>query len=299
MKKYDIGIIGCGVAGMTAAIYLKRAGFSCIIFEGSVPGGQIISNGNIENYPGFSSIKGTDLALSILNQVLALKIDIIYSKVKDILLQDGKKQIVSEKETVLVDKIILATGRIPRMLGVPGEEKFRAKGISYCAVCDGALYKDKNVIVIGGGDSAIEATIYLSNLVKQVTLIHRKDTYRAKKYLLDRMKELENIHYLKGEVKEFRGKDKLEKVILKDGEELSIDGAFIMIGQVPNTKFYESLSLELDDNYFAVDENYETSIKGIYAIGDCIKKESYQIVIAMGEAAKCAIHISKESSHHE
>ena len=293
MKKTTVGIIGCGVAGMTAAIYLKRAGISCLLIEGQVPGGQIIDNDDIENYPGFSKISGSDLALAILKQLKELEVEILYDQVKEI--KNGKtKQILCQKEIIEADKIIIATGRHPRKLEVKGEEKLRNKGLSYCAICDGSLYKGKNVLVVGSGNSAMESALYLSHIAKQVILLHRRNTYRADSFLIKKVKGQKNIIFQTGEVEELEGETKLDKVRLKDQTNLQVDGLFPCIGQIPTTDFLKKLNILTEDGYIEVNSNFETKQKGIYAIGDCIKKEHYQIVIAMGEAAACALNLLEE-----
>lgn len=294
MKKYDVAIIGCGPAGMCAAIYLARCGISCCILEGSVPGGQMIDNGMIENYPGFKSISGSELALLIMGQLKELSVPILYQKVLDIALLDNKKIVSTAKEKIEVDYVIIATGRKPKKLGVTNEDILSGKGISYCAICDGTLYKNKDVLVIGGSDSAFEAVSYLSRFVSHVTLIHRRDEYRAKKMLIDKVKALENVSFVVGEVEEFVSeKDLLSGVILKDGKNIPANGAFVYIGQLPNTDIFKNLGILDELSYIKVDEDYQTSIDGIYAIGDCILKEEFQIVIAMGEAAKVALGIAR------
>ncbi len=288
--KYDVIVVGCGVAGMTAAIYLKRSGLSCMILEGKMPGGQVVENDKIENYPGFVSISGSDLALSILKQVKEQGIPICYEMVEEV---TKDKKVRTAKKEYQANYIILATGRKPRMLGLESEEKYRNKGISYCAVCDGSLYKKKDVVVVGGGDSALEMVLYLSPLVKHLTLLHRRDTYRAKDTTIEKIKNLKNVSFVTGEVKEFTGEDQLNGILLKDGKKLSCEGAFLGIGQIPNTSFLSSLGILDEEGYIKVDKDYETAINGIYAIGDCLKKEYYQIVIAMGEAASCALTIRR------
>lgn len=294
MKKYDVAIVGCGPAGMCAAIYLARCGISCCILEGSVPGGQMIDNGMIENYPGFKSISGSELALLIMGQLKELSVPILYQKVLDIVLLDNKKIVSTAKEKIEVDYVIIATGRKPKKLGVTNEDILSGKGVSYCAICDGTLYKDKDVLVIGGSDSAFEAVSYLSRFVSRVTLVHRRDEFRAKKMLIDKVKALENVSFVVGEVEEFVSeKDLLSGVLLKDGKSIPANGAFVYIGQLPNTDIFKKLGILDDFSYIRVDENYQTSIDGIYAVGDCILKEEFQIVIAMGEAAKVALAIAR------
>lgn len=288
MNDYKVIIIGCGVAGMTAAIYLKRAGVSCVILEKSMPGGQIVDNGNILNYPGFSSISGSDLALNILSQVNSLDIPVKYEEVLEIKVDNNKKKVITSKSEYVSDYIIIATGRNPKMLGVRGEKEFRARGISYCAVCDGSLYKDKEVVVIGASDSAFEGAIYLSKLASKVTILYR-NSFRAKSYLQDMVKTVDNINFVKGEVDSFEKDDKM--VVKTKDNDLVCDGVFIYVGQVPNASFVSNLDILDDKGYILVDSNLMTSIDGIYAVGDSLNKLDYQIVIAMGEAAKCALEI--------
>lgn len=288
MNDYKVIIIGCGVAGMTAAIYLKRAGVSCVILEKSMPGGQIVDNGNILNYPGFSSISGSDLALNILSQVNSLDIPVKYEEVLEIKVDNNKKKVITSKSEYVSDYIIIATGRNPKMLGVRGEKEFRARGISYCAVCDGSLYKDKEVVVIGASDSAFEGAIYLSKLASKVTMLYR-NSFRAKSYLQDMVKTIDNINFVKGEVDSFEKDDKM--VVKTKDNDLVCDGVFIYVGQVPNASFVSNLGILDDKGYILVDSNLMTSIDGIYAVGDSLNKLDYQIVIAMGEAAKCALEI--------
>lgn len=288
MNDYKVIIIGCGVAGMTAAIYLKRAGVSCVILEKSMPGGQIVDNGNILNYPGFSSISGSDLALNILSQVNSLDIPVKYEEVLEIKVDNNKKKVITSKSEYISDYIIIATGRNPKMLGVRGEKEFRARGISYCAVCDGSLYKDKEVVVIGASDSAFEGAIYLSKLASKVTILYRNG-FRAKSYLQDIVKTIDNINFVKGEVDSF---EKDDKMIVKTKDNVLVcDGVFIYVGQVPNASFVSNLDILDDKGYISVDSNLMTSIDGIYAVGDSLNKLDYQIVIAMGEAAKCSLEI--------
>lgn len=273
---------------MTAAIYLKRAGVSCVILEKSMPGGQIVDNGNILNYPGFSSISGSDLALNILSQVNSLDIPVKYEEVLEIKVDNNKKKVITSKSEYISDYIIIATGRNPKMLGVRGEKEFRARGISYCAVCDGSLYKDKEVVVIGASDSAFEGAIYLSKLASKVTILYRNG-FRAKSYLQDIVKTIDNINFVKGEVDSF---EKDDKMIVKTKDNVLVcDGVFIYVGQVPNASFVSNLDILDDKGYISVDSNLMTSIDGIYAVGDSLNKLDYQIVIAMGEAAKCSLEI--------
>ncbi|HIS38670.1 MAG TPA: NAD(P)/FAD-dependent oxidoreductase [Candidatus Onthousia faecavium] len=287
-----IAIIGCGVAGMTAAIYLKRAGLDVFILEKSMPGGQIVDNGHILNYPGFEEIDGSDLALKILKQVQDLDINVIYEEVTKIDDVGSYKKVITNKNEYKVGKIIIATGRKPRKLGVKGEDKYNTKGISYCAVCDGSLYKNKKLLIVGGSDGAFEAAKYLNKLTDNITILYRREI-KAKKYLQDEVKNKVTIK--KGEVLEFSKED--EKLMVRTSDDtLTVDGVFIYIGQIPNASFVKDLGILDDFGYVKVDSHFESDIKGIYAIGDAIKKDFYQIVIAMGEAAECALQIVRGNS---
>ncbi len=289
-NEYKVVIIGCGVAGMTAALYLNRAGINCIILEKSMPGGQIVDNGNIMNFPSYESISGSDLALKMLKQITDLGVPVKYEEVKELKI-DKNKQVITNKDEYICDYIIIATGRKPKLLGVKGEDDLRTKGISYCAVCDGALYKDKDIVVVGASDAALESAIYLSKLASKVTILYRNKV-SAKSYLKDTVKTINNISFTKDEVKEFK-KDGKIIIETKNSNNLITDGVFIYIGQTPNANFLKSLNILDDEGYVKTDEKLMSSIDGVYAIGDAIKKLDYQIVIAMGEAASVALEISR------
>ncbi len=289
-NKYKVVIIGCGVAGMTAALYLNRAGIDCIILEKSMPGGQIVDNGNILNFPSYESISGSDLALKMLKQITDLGVPVKYEEVKEIKVDKAKK-VVTNKDEYICDFIILATGRKPKMLGIKGEEELRTKGISYCAVCDGTLYKNKDVVVIGASDAAFEGAIYLSKLANNVTVLYRNN-FRAKAYLQDMIKKMDNISFVKDEALEFIKNDRIT-IKTKEDNDIITDGVFIYIGQIPNASFVADLGILDDKGYVKTDDNLMTSIDGIYAVGDALNKFDYQIVIAMGEAARVALEISR------
>lgn len=290
-NKYKVVIIGCGVAGMTAALYLNRAGIDCVILEKSMPGGQIVDNGNIMNFPSYESISGSDLALKMLKQITDLGVPVKHEEVIDIKV-DKEKKVITSKGEYICDYVIIATGRKPKLLGVKGEDELRTKGISYCAVCDGSLYKDKNVVVVGASDAAFEGAIYLSKLASSVTVLYRNE-FRAKAYLQEIIKKIDNISFVRGEVASFSKDDKIT-IKTKDDKNIITDGVFIYIGQVPNANFASELNILDDKGYIKTDNNLMTSIDGIYAIGDSLNKNDYQIVIAMGEAARVALEISRK-----
>lgn len=297
---YHTVIIGSGVAGMTAAIYLKRARKDICILENGVPGGQITLASSVENYPGFASITGSDLALNIYNQVLNLGVTYKYTKANQVKVEDDFITVITDKEEIKCKNLIIATGRAPRKLEVTLEDRLVGSGISFCATCDSSLYKDKKVAVVGGGTAALEEAIYLSKICNSVTLIHRRDTFSATDALVNDVKNTKNITILTNRtVKEFKVKDnKLSGIVLEDKqnnqEEITVDGCFEYIGQVPNTKIFESLDILDDKGYVNVDKNYQTKITGIYAVGDCVKKDLYQVVTACSEGAIAANNIIKQ-----
>lgn len=289
-NKYKVVIVGCGVAGMTAALYLNRAGIDCIILEKFMPGGQIVDNGNIMNFPSYESISGSDLAIKMLKQITDLGVPVKYEEVTEIKI-DKEKKVITKNGEYNCDYVIIATGRKPKLLGVKGEDELRTKGISYCAVCDGALYKNKDVVVVGASDAAFEGAIYLSKLVSSVTVLYRNE-FRAKAYLQDMIKKIDNISFVKGEVESFSKDDRIT-IKTKNSGDIITDGVFIYIGQIPNASFLEPLNILDDRGYIKTDNNLMTSIDGVYAVGDALKKFDYQIVIAMGEAARVALEISR------
>lgn len=296
---YHTVIIGSGVAGMTAAIYLKRARKDICILENGVPGGQITLASSVENYPGFSSITGSDLALNIYNQVLNLGVTYKYTKANQVKVENNFITVITDKEEIKCKNLIIATGRAPRKLEVTLEDRLVGSGISFCATCDSSLYKDKKVAVVGGGTAALEEAIYLSKICNSVTLIHRRDTFSATDALVNDVKNTKNITILTNRtVKEFKVNDnKLSGIVLEDKqnnqEEITVDGCFEYIGQVPNTKIFENLDILDDKGYVNVDKNYQTKIHGIYAVGDCVKKDLYQVVTACSEGAIAANNIIK------
>lgn len=297
-QEYNTVIIGSGVAGMTAAIYLKRANVDVVLIEKSAPGGQINNTGTIENYPGFSSIEGPDLAMNMFNHINSLQIEYRYGDVLDVVDHGTYKIVKTDQEELKCNNIIIATGRRPRLLGLPNEQKLAGKGISYCAICDGPLYKNKITAVVGGGNSAIDEAKYLSDICEKVYIIHRKNKFSADAVEQERLLSRTNveIHYNSVVEKLIEENDKLKGLIVNEGDkniELKIDGLFVYIGSVPETKFLQKLPINMVNDYLVVDEKMETNIKGIYACGDAIQKDFYQISTAIGEATTAALNIKK------
>ena len=290
---YDVIIIGLGAAGVSASIYAKRSGLNVMVINFSVPGGIINESNVVENYPGFKSISGMDLAFNYFDHFNSLGVPLYNEEVIDI--KDGKiKSVITKNNLYKAKKVIICSGRKPRKLGIENEEKFMGKGISYCALCDGNLYKEKTVAVIGGGNSALESVNYLSNLCNKVYLFVRRDKMIADKTLIDEASNKENVEIiLSTNITELIIRDnKITGVITNNGN-YDIDGLFINIGYEPSVNILKSLDIVMDKNYIVVDKNMETSVKGIYACGDIIKKDLYQLVTAVSDGAIAANHIYK------
>lgn len=296
-KKYDCIIIGAGVSGMTSSIYLKRAGMDVLILEREVPGGQINRTSDIENYPGFLSIDGPTFAMNIYEQVNHLSIPMEFTDVKKIE-KDKEIHVIGTSKEYTCDKLIIASGRAPRKLGLPDEESYTGHGISYCALCDGAFYRDKTVGVIGSGNSALEEAIYLARICKKVIMFNRSAAFKGSAMLLDKLKEFDNVEFqyethvtgLLGNGTQLSG-IKTTKHDIENTVEL--DGIFVYIGSVPNTDFLTDTGVEMDHGFIQVDTNMKTNIENIYACGDCTKKEVYQLTTAVGDAAIAATSAQK------
>lgn len=292
---FEVIIIGAGVAGMTAALYLKRANISCLLLEKEMPGGQINRTAAIENYPGMKNITGPELAENMLSQIQALHIDYQYGDVISLSKKDDIQIVHTNTKDYTCHYIIIASGRAPKKLQVENEEQLTGRGISWCAICDGPLYKGKDVCVVGGGNAAVEEAIYLSNICNSVTLIVRSDHLKAQKHLIDALNQKQNIQILYEKVvQKFTSEDnRLDKVIIEDRntnhiEEIPCQGTFIYIGQIPNTSFITEKKMLDDTGYLIADQNQETNQPNIFACGDVVKKNLYQIVTATAEGAVAA-----------
>jgi len=251
-----------------------------------MPGGQILKTNSIKNYPGFLEIDGFGLIRKVLDQTDNLNIKIIKEEVLEI----NNLEVKTNKNTYQTKNIILATGRKPRILGLENEEELIGKGISFCASCDGNLYKNENVAVVGGGNTAFEDAIYLSNICKNVTLIHRNNNYRAEEYLIEELKQKANVTFAPNEkVEKLNTKDGFLESIETNNNTYKIKGLFVAIGQVPSIIKIDSLNQE--NGYIIVNEKMETNIKGIYACGDCIKKDVYQLTTAAAEGTIASFSI--------
>lgn len=294
MSVFDCVVIGAGPAGMTASIYLKRANKNIMLLEKSAPGGQILKTNIVENYLGFTSIDGPTLATNMYNQINSLKINYQYGNVMRIEKSNENYKIITDNGEFYTKKVIIATGRTPRQLGLENEEKLVGKGISYCATCDGFLYKNKIVAVVGGGNTAFEEAIYLSKICKEVYVFNRSELYRAEDKLQEELKKISNVKVFNNSkvTKIIEEKNKLDKIEINNETIYEVSGLFVFIGQVP-TKFMIE-GIETKDNYIIVDRNMKTNLEGIYACGDIIKKDFYQISTAVGDATVAALNIIKE-----
>lgn len=299
MLIFDTIIIGAGVSGITASIYLKRANKNILLLEKSMIGGQINKTSIIENYPGLVKIDGPTFVNNMQEQIKNLNINLKIETVIDIIKKDDKFIVKTNQNEYLSKTIIISTGRIPRKLDIKNEDKLIGSGVSYCAYCDGYFFKDKEVMVVGGGNSALEEALYLSELCTKVYIIHRREQFSAEDILIDKICKKSNIiPKYNANIKELVEYDnKLSSVVIKtkDKEEnIKVSGLFIYIGNVPKIDFAKSLSLNLENDYIIVDKNLKTNIKGVYACGDIIKKRAYQISTAVGEGALAALNIINE-----
>ena len=292
---YDIGIIGGGIAGMTAAIYGARAGKHVILLEGTGVGGQITLSSNVENYPGIRRISGNELAVTLKEQAESLGTEVKTANVNEIRDTEEGKLMITASEEILCRTVILASGQKHRKLGILGEDKLTGMGVSYCAVCDGAFFKGMDVAVVGGGSTALQDADYLSTYCNKVYLIHRRDEFRGEQHLVEALKEKENVEFILSHiVTEIRGDFMVEGIELEDkknGEklELKVDGVFVAVGQIPgNDRFRNIVELD-DDGYIIAGEDCKTSTEGIYAAGDCRTKKVRQLITAAADGAVAAL----------
>lgn len=296
MNNYDVVIIGGGIAGVTAAIYLKRANKSVVLLESSVIGGQIINASSVENYPGYNEIKGFELGNKFKEQLDNLSIEVKYEAVKQISGDDNNFTIVTNTYSYNAKKVIIATGTISRKLDIPDEDKYLGKGLSFCATCDGAFFKGKDVIVIGGGNAAIDDALYLSNMCNKVYLMHRRDAFRAEEMKVESLRNKSNVEFiLNASIKDIHGSEFVENIDYQQNNEiknLSVQGVFVCIGRVPSFNFDEGI--ELENGFIITNENMETNIEGIYAIGDIRKKEVRQLTTAASDGTIASMDIIKK-----
>ena len=287
---YDIIIVGAGISGMTAAIYAKRAGKEVLLLDEVSYGGQIINSNSVENYPGFSSISGYELATSIFNQIQNFGVSFKMERVVNI---TESRKVITNKNKYQARAIIIASGLRHRSLDVIGEDKFLGKGLSYCATCDGNFYKNLDVCVVGGGNTALEDALYLSNICNHVYLIHRRDKLRGDKYLIDLLNKKDNVSFVYDSVvKEIRGDDKISSVLLlnkTNNKEVSINvsGVFVAVGYEPSSSVFNNI-INLDERGYIKSDDCTTNVSGIFVAGDVRSKKLRQLVTASSDGAIAA-----------
>ena len=294
-NRYDVVIIGAGPAGMTAAIYMSRAGFSTALLERGIPGGQIVNTEEIENYPGYGRVNGAELAEKMFEHATSFGAKYLFGNVEKIVDHGEYKEIICGEKTYEAKAIIIATGALPSKLAAPGEAEFVGKGVSYCAVCDGAFFRDKSVIVVGGGNAALEEAIFLAKLASKVTLVHRRDELRGAKILQDRAFANEKIEFvLSAVVREIIGEESVTGIMIEDlktGKERLIvaDGVFVYVGTEPNTGFVVGLGITDERGNILTDDSLATAVPGIFAAGDVRKKLLRQVVTATADGSIAAV----------
>lgn len=294
-KIYDVIIIGAGPAGMTAAVYTSRANLSTLMIERGIPGGQMANTEDVENYPGFESILGPELSNKMFEHAKKFGAEYAYGDIKEVV--DGKeyKVVKAGSKEYKARAVIIAAGAEYKKIGVPGEKELGGRGVSYCAVCDGAFFKGKELVVVGGGDSAVEEGVYLTRFASKVTIVHRRDKLRAQSILQARAFDNEKVDFLWNKtVKEIQEENgKVGSVTLVDtvtGEEseFKTDGVFIYIGMLPLSKPFENLGITNEEGYIETNDRMETKVEGIFAAGDIREKSLRQIVTATGDGSIAA-----------
>lgn len=302
---YDTMIIGAGPAGMTSALYAARSNLKVALLERGIYGGQMNNTAEIENYPGYARISGPELAEKMFEPLENLGVEHLFGQVEKIEDHGDYKKIITEDEVFDTKTVILASGANHRHLGVPGEEEYNSRGVSYCAVCDGAFFRDEDLLVVGGGDSAVEEAIFLTRFAKSVTIVHRRDQLRAQKLLQERAFANEKISFIwDSVVKEIKGDDRrvtsvvFENVKTGQISESDFGGVFIYVGLDPVSDFVKDLGICDEAGWIVTDQHMKTAIDGIYAIGDVRQKDLRQITTAVGDGAVAGQEVYKYITEH-
>ncbi len=292
---YDLIIIGMGIGGITAGIYAKRGNLNVLLIDKGMPGGMLNNIEQISNYPGLMNVKGADFSNKLFEQVKDLEIPYKFEEVTKLVVEKETKKVLTNKGEYITKNIIIATGSKPKYLGLDNEKDLLGRGISTCATCDGAFYKDKPIAVVGSGSSALQESLYLAKICEKIYLLNRKDTFKGEPILLDKVKNNPKIEIICNvniaEYNENAGK--IESIILDNNTRLNVAGVFIYIGYRPNTEIFNELDIVDEQGYIKVNSKFETDIKGIYAIGDAVKKDIYQLVTAASDAINAVSNISK------
>lgn len=302
---YDTIIIGAGPAGMTAALYAARSNLKVALIEGGLPGGQMNNTSDIENYPGYANISGPELAEKMFEPLENLGVEHLYGFVENIENHGDVKKVITDDEEFETRTVIVATGSKHRLLGVPGEEELNSRGVSYCAVCDGAFFRDQDLLVVGGGDSAVEEAIFLTQFAKSVTIVHRRDELRAQKVLQDRAFANEKINFIwDSVVKEIKGENRVESVVIENVKtnqvtEHAFGGVFIYVGLDPVSDFTKDLQIQDESGWIVTDDHMKTSVAGVFAVGDVRQKDLRQVTTAVGDGAIAGQEAYKYITEHE
>lgn len=293
---YDVIVVGMGPAGMNAALYAQRSGLNTLILESKMPGGQVANTNIVENYLGFGEISGPDLAVKMFEHINKIQIPYKIENVRNIEVLKKFKKVITSKNIYKTKAVIICTGRLRKEFGFPNEKDLLGKGLSYCAICDAPFFKKKNVIVLGGGNSAFEEGIYLAKTCKTVTIINRSEEPRADEILQEKAKENKNIKIINNkEAKEIKTKDGfVSSVVFKDKSEIKTDGVFVYIGFAASSNYLDKLGILDKNGFIKVDKSMRTDVPLLYAAGDNIKKELYQIITACSEGAIAAISAKKD-----
>ncbi len=299
-ESFDVVIIGAGPAGIAAAIYASRGNLNVAIIEKEMPGGQVNKTSIVENYPGYTKISGPELVEKFYSQLNSLDVKQIFSEVTNIKANKNDKVITLKNGKKIKTKaIILALGRKPKQLTSENFDRLEGKGISYCSLCDGNLYKGQDVSIVGSGNSALEESLYLSKICKNVTIICRSEKLKGDSVLIERIENTKNISTIyNATIEEFNGEDGiLHSLTLNENgkkTQLETKACFIFIGYEPATEFLKDLNILDENGYVIVDNEYRTKIKGIYAAGDIVKKEAFQIVTSVSDGALAAVSAIKD-----
>ena len=296
---YDVVIVGAGPAGMTAAVYASRANLKTVMLERGVPGGQMANTEDVENFPGFDFITGPELSSKMFEHAQKFGAEYKYGDLQSVEDHGSYKLLKTSSEEFKTRTVIIATGAEYKKIGVPGEELLTGRGVSYCAVCDGAFFKERELVVIGGGDSAVEEGVYLTKFASKVTIVHRRAELRAQKILQDRAFKNDKIEFIwDTELQSINGDGKVGSVTLLDKNtgnayDYDTDGVFVYIGMLPLTKPFKDLGILNELNYVEANREMETSVPGIFAAGDVIDKTLRQIVTATGDGSIAAENAQK------
>jgi thioredoxin reductase (NADPH) len=298
--EYDVVIIGAGPAGMTAAIYTQRANLKTVMLEKGAPGGKMMSTWEVENYTGLGQVTGFDISEKMFNHTQELGVEYKYGDVVNIVDQGKYKEVHTASGDIYKAKaVLIGSGTVPRSTKADGEARLTGKGVSWCAVCDGAFFKDKEIVVVGGGNSAIEEAVYLTKMVKKITVVNFLEGLQADAKAIDQLNETNKAEYYTGhEVVSFNGEDVLTSVTVKNRKteetfDIPCEGAFVFIGQLPETPFVKELGITNKWGYIEVDQHMATKVPGIFGMGDVIDKDLRQIVTAASDGSIAAVAASK------